>query len=250
MKRKIGLVTGCSHSAGSEIDGNDDSTYNRDNSFGSVFVKKLGYEPLNISLSGSANSGIARGIIRWFETEYDSDTMDVFVCIGWTESSRLEVPNRSDYREGNSAVPWYDISANSFWRVNFGWEGGNNFEREVIPKYHQFMAENPLILENWAATNILMIQYLLKSLNIPYIMCNTMHMFQKGEHVTKYLVDAIDQSKYYNLLSTQDEAFYWKYRHMGYINEKAKYWHHGLEPHKLFAEELYNFAKENKCLDL
>ena len=62
-KEKIALIAGCSHSAGSEIDGNQDSSYNRDNAFGSVLAKKLGYRPLNISVTGATNSGIARSIL-------------------------------------------------------------------------------------------------------------------------------------------------------------------------------------------
>lgn len=245
MKRKIGLVAGCSHSAGSEIDGNDDSPYNREHAFGSMLVKSLGYEPLNISISGSANSGIARSILKWFENEYDSDTMDVFVCVGWTESSRLEIPRMCDYSQGNLAVPWYDKSANSFWRINFGWEGNNDEEREVIPIYQQFMAENPLILENWSANNVLMIQYFLGMMNVPYVMTSTMHMFQPNEHHTNHLVSMIDTRYYYNLMTDESQSFYWKYKNLGYTNSKAKYWHHGEEAHNLYAEELLTFVRDN-----
>ena len=76
-----------------------------------------------------------------------------------------------------------------------------------------------------------------------------MHMFDSNNcftSFTKYLVNVIDSSKYYNLTCTQDEAFYWKYRNLGYTNDKAKYWHHGEEPHRLYAEELYQFVKENQ----
>lgn len=241
--RRIGLVVGCSHSAGSEIDGSEDSEYNRLNSFGSLLSIKLDREPVNISLSGAANSGIARSVIKWFDSEYDPDTMDVFVCIGWTESSRLEIPNPSDYTQGNLHTPWYDKSANSFWRINFGWEGGNAQERRVIPTYHKFMAENPLLLETWASKDVLMTQYFLGMMNIPYVMCNTMHMFQENEHFTGHTVKMIDETKYYGLY---DEGFYWKYRNMGHENPKAKYWHHSEEPHRLHAEELYKFVTENQ----
>lgn len=239
--KKIGLVVGCSHSAGSEIDGTSDSEYNRDNAFGSRLSKMLGYEPINISLNGSANSGIARSVLQWMTEFYDPNEMELFVCIGWSESSRLEIPLMCDYTQGNLAVPWFDDSANSFWRINFGWEGTTDEEKEIVPRYKKFMAENPIILENMSATNVLMLQYMFKSLNIPYVMCNTMHMFTKYDHFTSFLVDQIDQTSYYDLRSEQDNAFYWKYKHLGYDNPKAKYWHHSEEPHRLYAEELYKF---------
>lgn len=250
--RKIALIAGCSHSAGSEIDGTEDSMYNREHAFGSILAKKLGYEPVNIALNGATNSGIARSILLWFEEHYDPNEMEVFVCVGWTESSRLEVPARlrpGYYNEGNPAAVWYDSSVNSFVRINFGWHGGNAEERQMIPPYHKFMTENQDMLEIWASKDILLVEYFLKSKDIPYVMCNTMHMFDSNScftSFTKYLVNVIDSSKYYNLTCTQDEAFYWKYRNLGYTNEKAKYWHHGEEPHRLYAEELYQFVKENQ----
>lgn len=249
MKEKIALIAGCSHSAGAEIDGKLDSYYNRNNSFGALLAEKLGYSPRNIAVSGSANSGIARSILRWFDENYDPDSMEVFVCVGWTESSRLEVPAQDrpgDYHSGNPCINWYDSSANSFYRLNFGWKGNSAYEKTMIPKYHEFMSDNQLILENWSATYVLQIQYFLKSLNIPYVMCSTMHMFQPKEHFTSYLVDLIDSTTYYNLNTDQDSSFYWKYRNLGYENTKAKYWHHDEEPHKLYAEELYKFIGEQQ----
>ena len=247
--RKIGLVAGCSHIAGSEIDGAQDSDYNRRNSFGSLLVEKLGYEPINIAVSGSSNSGISRSILHWFNEQYDPATMEVFVCVGWTESSRLEVPAHDrpgDFHSGNPNINWYDSSANSYYRINFGWKGNSPYEKQMIPKYHEFMAENLLILENWSAKEVLLSQYFLKSLNVPYVMCSTMHMFQPKEHFNSYLVNLIDESKYYNLKTDQDESFYWKYRNLGHENPKAKYWHHSEEPHKLYAEELYKFIGEHQ----
>jgi hypothetical protein len=32
---------------------------------------------------------------------------------------------------------------------------------------------------------------------------------------------------------------------LGYVNPKAKYGHHSEAPHKLYADELYNFIKAN-----
>lgn len=246
--KKIGLIAGCSHSAGAEIDGTMDSKYNREHAFGSILANKLGYEPLNISINGSANAGIARSIILWFSENYDPSTMDVYVIVGWTESSRMEVPAKhhpSDFHSGNPSIDWYDSSANSYLRINYGWEGGDQYEKAIIPKYHEFMAHNETYLEYYSATNVLMLQYFLKMHNIPYVMCDTMKMFTEDEHFTSYLVNQIDTRYYYNLGKDHNESFYWKYRNLGYENPNAKYWHHNEEPHNLYAEELYKFVGEN-----
>lgn len=249
MKEKIALIAGCSHSAGSEIDGNLDSSYNRTNSFGSLLANKLGYRPINIAISGSSNAGIARSILMWFDENYDSEIMDVYVIVGWTESSRLEIPAKhrpSDFHSGNPAVDWYDSSANSYLRINYGWEGNDPEEKAMVPNYQKFMTENETYLEYQAATNVLLVQYFLKSLNIPYIMCNTMHMFVPNDHFVSYLLKMIDQTCYYNCDTGQDDSFYWKYRNSGYENIKAKYWHHSEEPHRLYAEELHKFIGEQQ----
>lgn len=248
--RKIGLVAGCSHLAGAEIDGTEESKYNRDHSFGSVLVSELGYEPVNIASSGAANTGIARSVLRWFDQFYDPNEMEVFVCVGWTESSRLEVPANFPpedpklcyYNHQNENSDWYDDSSNYFHRINYGWMGYTDLEKQIIPIYQRFMSENELMLENYTAQTILMLQYFFKSLNVNYVMCNTMHMFKPNDF-TEFTVKLIDTNRYYQLRSTQDEAFYWKYRNLGYENPKAKYWHHDEVPHKLYAEELYNFVK-------
>lgn len=251
MKTKITLIAGCSHSAGSEIDGTEDSEFNRNNSFGSVLSNMLDRKPVNISMNGATNATIARSVLNWFNTEYDEDTMDVVVLIGWTEPTRLEVPwhHLKWYEESNTSADWFDKTANLFNRVIFGWDGGTPEEKKVFNYFHRFISDYPSMVETLSANLVLQLQYFFKSKNIKYLMCNTLYMFTSDDEAIETLVNLIDTNHYYNPRCTQDEAFYWKYRHMGYINEKATYWHHGTEPHRLFAEELYNFAKENKCLD-
>jgi hypothetical protein len=244
---KIGLVAGCSHIAGSEIDGTMDSEYNRANNFGSLLVDKLGYTPLNIAVGGSANSGIARSVLRWFNENYKPDEMEVFVCIGWTESIRLEVhamDRPGDHFSNSQHVQWYDTSANEYYRINFGWKGSTLYEKAMIPKYHEFMAENLFTLENWSLKEILMTQYFLKSLNIPFVMCSTMHLYQKDNPLIGPLLELVDSQNYYGFHNDTKENFYWKYKNLGYNNNKAQYWHHNEEPHRLYADELYDFITE------
>ena len=64
------LIAGCSHAAGSEINGTEDSIYNRQQSFGARLASKLGYRPINIASNGASNSGIARSVLKWFEKYY------------------------------------------------------------------------------------------------------------------------------------------------------------------------------------
>ena len=69
------LVAGCSHSAGFEIDGSEDSAYNRSNSFGNVLSTMLSLEPHNISLGAQSNSAIARSVIDYIESDTTSSCL-------------------------------------------------------------------------------------------------------------------------------------------------------------------------------
>ena len=88
------LIAGCSHTAGSEIDGNIDSMYNRQHSYGNQLAKKLGYSPVNIAICGMTNSGIARSVLDWFHTCYKNN-LEVFTLIGWSDSIRIEAAHFS-----------------------------------------------------------------------------------------------------------------------------------------------------------
>lgn len=246
MKQQIILIAGCSHTAGAEIDGNQDSEYNRSNSFGNILGRKLNKQPINIASSGSTNATISRSILEWFDTQYDQSTMDVFVLVAWTESSRLELPveNREFYYfQNNPNIDWISKTEQNYFRINQGWPGGDDWERSILPDYQKFIAENLIFLELLSINLVLQLQYFFKSKNIDYIMCNTMHMFEENVH-TKFYINLIDNKKYMNFKSNKN-AFYWRYKNMGFSNPKAKYWHHNEIPHRLYAEDLFNFIKNN-----
>ena len=247
---KIMLIAGCSHTAGSEIDGTEDSYYNRANSYGNILAEKLGYTPINIASQGAANSSIARSILEWFASEYNSTTMDVFVLVGWTESARVEVPTDRPcmYDHYTKSMDWAPINNRYYTRVNQGWHGFTDEEKDLCKIWHRFIADNVTYLEILSANLVLQIQYFLTSKNIDYLMTNTMHMFGNS-HQLRFYTELIDQSKYINMLDN-DSSFYWSYKNQGYNNILAKYWHHSEEPHKLYSQILYDFItnKELQCL--
>jgi hypothetical protein len=248
MKEKILLIAGCSHAAGSEIDGTEDSEYNRHNSFGSKLAGRLGRKPINMSIAGNTNSAIARSILKWFSSTYDSKKMDVMVLVAWTDSTRMEIPI-----DDRSPAPqpcysnWVDVSGESFFRSTMGYVGDKNKpgEVEMIASVQRFIAEQERIVEINSINYALQIQYFLQSKKVKYLMCNTMPMFVKHTKHLGYYLNLIDDTKYYGIYNG-DQAFYPKYKNEGYTNPKAKYWHHDEVPHDLFAQELYNFIEENK----
>jgi hypothetical protein len=249
-KQKICLVAGCSHSSGSEIDGTEDSAYNRSMSFGNQLGSLIGAEKIiNIAVGGSANTGISRAVMRWFKDNYDPNLMKVFVCVGWTENVRLEVPALAqpmDYYRSNTTSDWFDYSVHSFYRVNLGWEGLQPEEKEVHKYFHKFIVEQTRFIEIMTIKNVLELQYFLKMHDIDYVMCNTMHMFTLPDSHLDIYSEFLDKNRYFSW-NNNEESFFWKYRNAGYINPKAKYWHHNEEPHRLQAERLYKFIGEKSC---
>lgn len=235
------LISGCSHAAGSEIDGTQDSQYNRTHSFGAKLADRLGYTPVNIAMTGATNSGIARSVLEWFYTHY-TPGMKVFVLVAWTESSRLEVPmNRIyPYNNSNPNVDWFSNSANSYMRVNMSHPGGDPEERSLIPYYQEFVARELNYLEIQGANSVLQLEYFLKMKQVEYVMCNTMDMFTEKTHLDFYL-NKIDRTRFMDLGS---RGFYWKYKDAGYSHQNAAYWHHDETPHTMYADELYNFIQQ------
>lgn len=249
MKQKIMLIAGCSHAAGSEIDGTQDSIYNRQHSFGNILSNKLGYTSINMAEPGSTNPTIARSILQWFSEKYDADTMEVFVLIGWTDVTRMEVPWRRKtwYADHNPFHDYHASSGQDYNRINMGWPGGDSDEKIFIAEYHKFIAKNENYLEILSANTILQIQYFLQLKKINYLMCNSTHVFGNHNKSTEFYLDLIDSTKYYNMKDSE-QSFYIKYKNAGYTNPKAKYWHHNEIPHALYADELYIFLEANKCL--
>jgi hypothetical protein len=243
--KKIMLISGCSHAAGSEIDGTSDSDYNRTHSFGNLLAYKMGYEPINIAENGSNNPAILRTTLEWIAKEYNPATMDLFVLVPWTESSRMQFPTEQLMSgHGNVNADWRSSTSGGYRYLNLGYKGGNDEERQMMPYYHKFMIDHLLFLELLSANAILQLQYFLKMKNIDYLMCNTMDMFRKEcKHLDFYL-EQIDHTKYIDVLDV-NKSFFFKYRYSGFNNPKAKYWHHDEEPHRLYADELYKFIEDN-----
>lgn len=247
MSEKIMLIAGCSHTAGSEIDGSTDSIYNRKNSYGNLLAKKLGYKPINIAVCGYTNSAIARSVLEWFHHCYNH-TMDVFVLVGWTESSRIEAPFEFPtwHNEVNGKYcDWFSNSSIDFLQINVSHTNFDVREKEIQNDYQIFITKQTRFTEILSANFVLQLQYFLNSKNCDYLMVNTGHMFtiDNYRHLSLYM-HLLDRKKYY-MLHNNEQSFYNKYKSLGYTNEKAKYAHHGEAAHKEYAELLYTHLMEN-----
>jgi hypothetical protein len=247
---KILLIAGCSHAAGSEINGSTDSVFNRCHSFGNVLARKLDRIPINIAQHGLSNQGIARVVMNWFHYQYNEKLQDVQVLVAWTESTRTELPSIEENSDTLHIITrssdWLDETSKHYYNFNFASKGNTNDEISAIESAERFIATNETFMEISSAYYIILLQQFFKANDIKYMMCNTMHMFTSYVKQIENLLPLIDKTKYRDMMH-DSEAFYIKYKDKGYTNTKAKYWHHGEEPHRLYAEDLYKFIGESKC---
>jgi hypothetical protein len=248
MIENILLVAGCSHAAGYEMDGSEDSVFNRQHSFGNVLGSKLGYRAVNIAFPAACNSTIARGVIEWFTTEYDPTAMKVFVLVGWTDATRMELPSRhkAPYNTTYPFGDWCSHTVEDYQRILLGYHGYTTTEQRFIKNYHNFIMINEQYLQIASVNLMLQLQYFFSMRQVNYLMCNAISSPTRNKCLNFYL-DQIDITRYRELTNPK-ETFYVKYRDAGYSNPLAKYWHHSEIPHALYAEELLKFIERNKCL--
>ena len=242
------LIAGCSHAAGHEIDGDEDSKYNRDNSFPNLLAEKLGYRPINTATGGNTNPGIARSVIEWCSKNYNPDTMQLLVLTAWTEPTRMEIPwhRPSWYVTNNKFAKWFPTEDTNYIRVNAGHIPSDPEEKYSIGFYQEFIASNDVYLQILSANLVMQVQYYLKLKNIDYLMCNSSFMFSDDAHLNFYK-EQIDQTRYMDM-SDADKSFFLYYANQGYKNPKAQYFHHDEIPHQLYSEKLLEFIKNGNLI--
>lgn len=239
------LIAGCSHSSGSEIDGTLDSAYNRQHSFGNLFAKKMGYEPINIATPGATNQLIARHIMRWFAENkqiVNNKTNNVAVLVNWTESVRVEAP--FDF-PADTCYPSSDwpVEQELFLQINPGYTGYSAREKEKQERYHRFITSELAFCEILSLNLVLLIQNFCKANNYRYFMSSAGYVFtEKYIPWTRDYMRLVDEKHYYSF-RTKEDSFYEKYKLRGHINPKAKYGHHDDLAHKAHADDLYSYFK-------
>ena len=250
MKEKIILIAGGSDPAGSEIDGTPDSAYNREHSFGNQLAKRLNRRPINIAMRGVSNSCIMRSVLEWFEKFYDSNTMDVFVLVGWANSSRMEAPFHRPtwYNEQNPNADWVSETSFDYLQIQHGLKSPNRDERHILDRYNDFIIHDEIFLEILSANYALQLQYFFKMNKVPYLLVNTLYQFTKTNNHIQFYLRQIDGKRYLDF-DNNEEPFYYKYAAMGYKNLKAQYFHHSEEPHLRYAEHLQNYINQHNLED-
>ena len=242
------LIAGCSHTGGYEIDGTMDSPYNREHSFGGLLAKEYHRRPIHLAAGGVSNSYILRNVLLWFANNYDPETQDVFCVVGWTDSSRWEIPMEEgqDIERNNPCLDWFSKKHNDYLSVQLGWVHPNRPEfpeqdqESMQHTYHNLIAGFPEQMEILSFNYALQIQSFLKSLNIDYVMLDTLHNFDLSNIWLSPMANLIDTTRYLNP-GDPDQAFFTKYDRLGYTNISQDFQHLGADAHAEYAKEIQLF---------
>lgn len=234
------LINGCSHSAGSEIEGSGigEGDYNRAQCFGAQLARRLDCEYTNLSLPGGSNDYIARTTLYWILENQELAKQTLFL-IHWTGSTRSEM-----FYEGSVDKIYWNWIDHSFDKrvghVHFD-HHANIFPKQMASNL-QAIGKSLFINEtHWEINkynNIIQTQTLLKSFNLPYIFGNAFQSCAQGDRYNRYL-NLIDQEKFKNPAS-DDHSFFEHCLANGFSIEGQRFWHHKIDAHTYWAERLFN----------
>lgn len=246
-KERIILIAGCSHTGGYEIDGTMDSEYNRKHSYGGLLATKYHRTPIHLAAGGVSNSYILRNVLLWFANNYDPETQDVLCLVGWTDSSRWEIPLKlgQDIQSNNPNLTWFDKSLNDYLTIQMGWTHDHPDRPEQVAMqktYHNLIGEFPEQMEILSFNYALQLQSFFKSLGITYVMADTLYNFDLNNIWLSPQANLLDTTRYLNP-GDPCESFYLKYSEK-YPNVSQNYLHLGAEAHQDFAQEIDLFLSQ------
>tara|TARA_Y100000310_G_scaffold156703_1_gene156144 strand:+ start:67 stop:1011 length:945 start_codon:yes stop_codon:yes gene_type:complete len=181
------LVNGCSHTEGAEIikpgpEGCPITSKKR--AWGAHLSKKLGFDYLNIALSGASNYKIKTNTQDWIIENVlmkkKIKIKDLFVCIMWSSMDRFELYNEKENISESASTFWLTIMNDKSHPENALWWKDYSAEYKLnLKKY----LEGLLMLEDHLTYqyNFLSIVYdmmlFLERYNIKYFFINGIHTF-------------------------------------------------------------------------
>lgn len=231
------FINGCSHSAGSELEGSGigEGTYNRDNCFGAQIASKLNATWTNCAYPGASNDYIARTTLYWL-LENKELAKDTLFLIHWTGTDRTEY----FYEKGETTAydfikfapdtnvthlhpQHYPDWAPQQWRKNLDVLGNHLFINPVQWNINRY-------------NNIIQTQELLKAYNLKYIFRNAFQCCENTPRYT-YYIDKIDKDNFLDF-DNAEESFWEHCLSQGFDTVGQQYWHHRLPAHTYWANKI------------
>lgn len=234
------LINGCSHTAGSEIEGSGigEGNYNRDNCFGAKLARKLGVVYTNIALPGASNDYINRSTAMWILDNPGLAKRTLFL-IHWTGSSRSEL--FTDQIETNSYwnfLPYVsDTNVGHIHPDHHAPIFPTDMERDVN-NLSKYLFLNDTHWEVNRYLNIINLQTILEMQELPYIFGNGFQACAKGSRYD-YYSNKINKSKFLDY-NDETRSFFQHCLDAGFSIDGQQFWHHKKEAHEYWATLLYH----------
>jgi hypothetical protein len=221
------LVSGCSHSAGSEIEA-PRHPGSPERAFGGYLKNLLQFNNyVNLSGPGFSNQWIYHKTIEYLETL--ENPQDWFVIIGWTNASRMPVycyeknevvhlcPNHLDLSIYGKAVQ----------------KAYDHLYGTILPIHTSIQTEH---------TRIIGMQSILKQLKIPYLFFDS--VLSNHEHSNTKLLDL---NRYYEF--NQRDSTFWRNYQINFWDNSDRWAYHAPESyHQYWASKLAEFITQNNLL--
>ena len=238
------FINGCSHTAGSEIEGSGigDGTYNRENCFGAQLASKLGIDYTNNALPGASNDYINRSTTFWILDNLELAKKSLFL-IHWTGSNRSEIFLDRLKTEGYwQFVPYVPDPHVGHIHTEHYAPIFPKEQKKTLDVLSRYMFVNS---EHWEINrylNVINLQTILESYNIPYIFRNGFQSCAVGKRYSYYQKKVLSENFY--KFTDVSESFFEHCLNAGFSIEGQKHWHHRKDAHTYWANKLYreNFS--------
>ena len=215
------LVNGCSHTEGGEIIKPEPGGWpktSKQRAWGAHLSKKLGFDYLNIALSGASNYKIKTNTQNWIiENAFKKNKVkseDLFVCIMWSGWDRFELYNKHENMSESATTYWLEILKNKSLPEHGNW--WKDYSREYKLNLKKFLESLLLLEDNLtykynSLSTVYDMMLFLENYNIKYFFINGIHSFDRLMAMNKdhYFYNNID-NLYFNMGNRIDKyyAFY------------------------------------------
>ena len=236
MNFNLLFINGCSHSAGSEVEGSGigEGTFNRENCFGAQLAKKLNVDKVNLAQPGGSNDYIADSTILWCLSN-PSLVKNTFFLIHWTSAER------TDFYVDEYKTPKYQdwTFDDQFAHIHADHYCPNFSQKDLsyVKQLSKYLFQNETHWEINKLLNIIKTQTILKNFRAQYSFYNAFTPCINNDRFKKYH-ELIDQSKFKNIFEKEQTFYYWALSKGHDINGQ-KFWHHKLSAHAEYARKLF-----------
>lgn len=239
------LVTiGCSHTAGSMIDGRSGTSwFNKQHSFGGLLAKQHGINHYNLGFPGGSSQYIYRATIR-FINNFMHNHDDYIFLIGWTSTNRIELRYPENSPHVHQVVGDFIDTKYVPFTVGTNTSLYHTKELKELDRLCPLLFYDNQLDSDWAVYAYTL-QHIFKNNNLKYYMFNTCHELPANND-NQDIIDKLDTDFYYRPTDFDSSMLHWALN-KGF--EKTSCWHLKADGHAAWAEHLNTLMNKQRLFD-